>query len=67
MNDFDKWPRDVHGRLICSPEHPMPADRPMTGLHWAHKEAFEEACGSDDVAQYHCKTCGIRWREELPQ
>lgn len=67
MMDFANWPRDEHGRLICAPLHPMPADRPSTGQRWVHTVVTEEDSGSDDVATYRCLTCGHRWTAELPQ
>jgi hypothetical protein len=59
------------GRFVCSPEHPMPADRPK-GSRWVHLNVVEVGEQRDgypggDWQDYQCKDCGHRWGAELPQ
>lgn len=70
MTDFDH-PRDpANGRYLCSPEHPMPADRPK-GSRWSHTNIEEGEqqngwpCG--DTVRCRCLDCGTEWTMELPQ
>ena len=67
MTDSTTWPKDpANGRLLCSPEHPMP--KGAEG-RWSHTNVHEEGDGCFDgcCADYRCRDCGHTWRQELPQ
>jgi hypothetical protein len=64
----------THGETdiyVCSPERPMPAERPA-GSRWAHtnvEEVGEQEDGwpGGDWQRYRCRDCGHTWGAELPQ
>lgn len=65
----DDWPRNPeNGRLICTPEKPMPKGWQVFG-RWEHTNVTEDGDGCFDgcCADYLCKDCEHRWRAELPQ
>jgi len=70
---FEDWPRTPNGRLVCSPEHPMPIGNGNAhALRWVHTncgEVGEQVNGwpSGDVVTMACKDCGLHWTAELPQ
>lgn len=64
-----EWRNPNNGRLVCSPEHPMP--KGATG-RWEHTNVIEigeqePGSPSGDIQKYRCTDCGHEWREELPQ
>lgn len=62
--DLTDWPRR-DGRLLCTPERPMPKGADGAWLHpWATivGDCFEGCC--DD---YRCFACGHEWRQECAQ
>jgi len=66
ITDFDAWPRDpANGRLLCSPDHPMPKGAP--GL-WSHTNVKSDGtCYEGCCDDYVCKDCGFAWRVECAQ
>ena len=68
--DLTNWPRDpANGRLLCSPDKPMPGG---ARGQWAHTRV--KLTGSSDDFQlgqefddYRCEDCGTSWSEEVPQ
>jgi hypothetical protein len=67
------WPKTPDGRLLCSPEHPMPIGNGAAHeKRWAHTNCHEVGeqrdgwpCGDEVTMQ--CKDCGLTWTAELPQ
>lgn len=58
------WPIDpVNGRLLCTPERPMP---PNAKGQWAHQDTVTESF-SDYATDHTCRSCGATWQEELPE
>ena len=51
-------------RFVCTPENPMPKG---AAGRWEHDAEEIGTCMDDCCADYRCKNCGHRWREELPQ
>lgn len=64
------WPRDpANGRLLCSPERPMP--KGARG-GWAHTNVETISSDADfslgiEYDKKRCRNCGIEWTEEVPQ
>jgi hypothetical protein len=68
--DFTDWPREVYsGRLLCTPERPMPKGAPGQWAHNGTREVGEQENGypGGDIIRCECRNCGHTWREELPQ
>lgn len=61
-------PRDpANGRLLCSPEKPMPTPPPANTV-WSHTNVVAVGDDSDEGFQRRrCVDCGKEWKEELPQ
>lgn len=57
------WPRDeANGRLLCSPERPMPKN--AAGL-WSHTGTKSDGgCFEGCCDDYKCEDCGATWRVE---
>jgi hypothetical protein len=68
--DPTTWPRDpANGRLLCSPDKPMPRGAPG---RWAHTNIESMGDHGDfslgtEYDDYRCKDCGTSWSEEVPQ
>ena len=62
----EDWPRDIHGRRICTKERPMPADAPK-GSAWAHTRIEATNNASAYTNSYHCTHCGARWTSEVSE
>lgn len=64
MTDLTPWPKDpANGRLLCSPEHPMPKNAPG---HWAHTNIRSTGeCSEGCCDYYECKDCGHKWKVEV--
>ena len=58
------WPLDpVNGRLLCTPERPMPNN---AAGRWSHSDARVVRSG-DYSDSYRCASCGATWTAELPE
>jgi hypothetical protein len=59
------WPRTACGRLICTPERPMPQDaRKAFGgsALWQHSDVEDIGeCSDGCCDRKRCKSCGVRW------
>jgi hypothetical protein len=70
---FAGWPKTPDGRLLCSPEHPMPIHIGDAHNHrWAHTNFHEVGQQRDgwpagDIVTKKCDDCGIVVEAELPQ
>lgn len=66
---YENWPKSQSGRLLCSPDHPMPKDASGRWEHTNSGEVGEQESGwpSGDVITIQCADCGAKWKEELPQ
>lgn len=61
--------RNEHGQMVCTPARPW---RDGDGFPVIHPEAYEVDYQQDgwpagDIITMECPTCGVRWKEELPQ
>ena len=69
-NEAPEHPKDpANGRWLCTPEHPYNPD--LDGV-WAHRDTHEVGEQEDgwpggDIITIECRTCGIKWKQELPQ
>jgi hypothetical protein len=56
-------------RYHCTPENPWRPGLPTPVTHHDTHEVGEQEDGwpGGDIVTYECKTCGARWRQELPQ
>lgn len=50
-NIFMHWPKDRHGRFLCTKDNPMPSDRPIN-TRWRHDAAEETAADSDSYLEF---------------
>lgn len=70
--NFENWPKH-NGRLVCSPEHPMPIGcAEAYQYRWAHTNLKEvdlqrDDWPSGDTVGMKCDDCGIVVEVELPQ
>jgi hypothetical protein len=59
------WPRTADGRLICTPDRPMPVDARMTfggSALWQHGDVEDIGeCADGCCDRKRCKSCGVRW------
>ena len=53
----------ANGRLVCSPEHPMPQGAAGRWEHTNVEDAGECLDGCCDY--YRCKDCGHTWRQKV--
>lgn len=61
----DEWPCDPQsGRLLCTPERPMP--KGATG-RWMHTNVKSVDSSSDYTQTRKCSDCEHSWDEELPE
>lgn len=60
-----EWPRTDDGRLICTPDRPMPDDarREFGGsARWQHSDVEDIGeCAEGCCDRMRCKSCGVRW------
>ena len=59
-------------RKECTPQNPYTLERDEPNARWVHQDVHEVGeqedgwpCG--DIVTYECRTCGKRWKSELPQ
>lgn len=70
---FADWPTTPDGRLLCTPERPMPIGCGAAyDLRWAHTNIHEVGQQRDgwpggDMVTMKCDDCGIVVEAELPQ
>lgn len=63
--NFEDWPRNDDGFLICSPEKPMPKE--AWQMRWAHTNVEDIGeCSSGCCDKKRCVDCGHSWVEEGP-
>ena len=61
------WPKDEHGRYLCSPDRPMPRDLAKSHRQWAHHGTTDDGtCADGCCDRYRCVDCGVRWTVECP-
>lgn len=55
------WPHDeINGRLLCTPDKPMPAG---AGGLWSHRAYKIDRESSDGEVEYcSCESCGAEWK-----
>lgn len=55
--EFQEWPRDRHGNLLCTANYPMPVDKDSRNLGWVHVD------GEDILPRlWYCPNCQTTFR-----
>lgn len=63
LDRFEVWPKNARGELVCNYQHPMPEDRPSTGLVWSHVEIASGPVFNGRCEHYRCAACGLLFKE----